>query len=179
MCDIPVPPHPWIASRVKNPKCHPYSHPEVGSLLQLQSFTAAPVPKQVLFPGNQDDGRVFLGQRCPPCSAARCAPQLVAPAAGGSSPRARLMDGFSQQEIAGSSSADPSAAPCSPFFPFPAELGILVLSSRLRKAWEWGWCKERRSCTQEIGTSWWDLSSPGLDVVSVLPNLPGIIITSM
>lgn len=116
-----------LGSGVKNPiSCHHHSnsHPEVGSLHQPQSFTAALSPKQVLFPGNQDNSRSFLGQGCPPCPGARCAPQLAAPAAGGSSPRAGLMDGFSQQEIAGSSSADPSASPCSPFFPFPAELGI-------------------------------------------------------
>lgn len=60
------------------------------------------------------------------------------------------MDGFSQQEF------DPSAAPFSPFFPFPAELGIL------------GKPGSGDGCSQEIGTSWWD---------PVLPNLPGITVT--
>lgn len=61
------------------------------------------------------------------------------------------MDGFSRQEIAGSSSADPSAAPCSPFFPFPAELGIHGLSPRLGKPGNGGRARKGGAVPRKLG----------------------------
>lgn len=63
----------------------------------------------------------------------RCAHLLAASAASGSPPCAGVINGFALHEIAGSSSANPSAAPCSPLFSSPGELGIYSLSPRLRK----------------------------------------------
>jgi len=63
----------------------------------------------------------------------RCAHLLAAHAAGGSPPYAGVINGFTLHEIAGCSSTDPSAAPCSPLFSSPDELGIHSLSLRLRK----------------------------------------------
>lgn len=63
----------------------------------------------------------------------RCAHLLAVCAAGGSPPCAGVINGFTLHEIAGSSLADPSAAPCSPLFSSPGELGIHSFSLRLRK----------------------------------------------
>lgn len=63
----------------------------------------------------------------------RWAHLLAVCAAGGSPPCAGVINGFTLHEIAGSSLADPSAAPCSPLFSSPGELGIHSFSLRLRK----------------------------------------------
>lgn len=133
-----------ILARVK---CHlhrhrqPQSCPEVGRRMKahhkLRALAAAPSPKQLSLPGNEDIAQGFLVQGrpwiSPPPAGDRCAHLLAAHAAGGSPPHAGVINGFTLHEIAGSSSANPSAAPCSPLFSSPGELGSHSLSSRLRK----------------------------------------------
>lgn len=84
----------------------------------------------------------------------RCAHLLVPRAACASPPRAGVMNGFTLHEIAGSSLANPSDAPCSPLFSSPGEpwthslslmLGYFEDRDRDRRSWDFGGAE----------TSWW------------------------
>lgn len=63
----------------------------------------------------------------------RCTDVLVAFDAGGYSSHAKVINGSTWREIAGSSSANSSAVPCLPLFSCPGELGSHSPSLRLEK----------------------------------------------